>query len=79
MEALRLIKSPKKGKITITLPDDLKTEERLEVIILPAGEGKKITKGFEPRQFKGAAKLDMSIKEIDRECQKMRDEWKRGF
>lgn len=79
MEALRIIKSPKKGKITITLPDDLKTEERLEVIILPAGEGKKISEGFEPGQFKGAVKLGMSIEEIDRECRKMRDEWERGF
>lgn len=79
MEALRIIKSPEQGKITIILPEELKAEKELEVIVLPVGGKKEIKKGFDPRKFKGAVKLDMSVEEIDRECRKVRDDWERGF
>lgn len=78
MEALRVIKTPKKGKITITLPEELRTRERLEVIVLPAEEGA-VARDFDPTQFRGSIKLGMSLEQIDRQCRKMRDEWERGF
>jgi len=79
MEAMRGLKKPENGSILLTLPDKLKDLEELEIIVLPVE--KKVTKekNLDPRQFYGAANLNMSIEEIDAECQEMRDEWERDF
>jgi hypothetical protein len=82
MEALRFVEQPEDGKITIELPSSLKTEKKLEVIVLPYvpyEEKDKQKKAFDPRKFRGAAKLNMSPEEIDRHCTQLRDEWERNI
>jgi hypothetical protein len=79
MEALRVLKKPENGTITITLPDKLKDQDELEIIVLPVEKKVKKKKDFDPRKYFGVAKLNMTIEEIDEECKKMRDEWDRGF
>lgn len=79
MEAVRFVESPTGGKITIDLPIELKNKKKLEIIILPYEDKTKKPKTFDPTKFKGAGKLNMTVEEIDRECQRLRDEWDRGF
>jgi hypothetical protein len=38
---------------------------------------KKKENSFDPRKFRGTAKLNLTPEEIDRECAKLRDEWER--
>ncbi|HEX9973960.1 MAG TPA: hypothetical protein VGD14_17955 [bacterium] len=79
MVALRIIKSPENGRIIIDLPVSLRREKKLEIIVLPFGTEQKQKTSFDPREFKGAGKLNMTVEEIDQECKKMRDEWERSF
>lgn len=79
MEALRIVQKPTKGKITIGLPEDLWIKSKIEIIILPFEDEPAPQKKFDPRKFKGASNLNMTIEEIDQECRKLRDEWDRGF
>lgn len=79
MVALRLVKSPKNNRIIIDLPVSLRREKKLEIIVLPFEAEQKQKAKFDPREFKGAGKLNMTIEEIDQECRKMRDEWERNF
>ena len=79
MEAVRFVESPRGGKITIDLPIELKNKKKLEIIILPYEDKTKKPKTFDPTKFKGVGKLNMTLEEIDRECQRLRDEWDRGF
>jgi hypothetical protein len=81
MEAMRFVEHPKDGKITIDLPDSLKKKKKLEIIVLPyvPYEEKETKKAFDPRKFRGAAKLNMSLEEIDRQCATLRDEWERNI
>jgi hypothetical protein len=79
MVALRLVKSPENGRIIIDLPASLRREKKLEIIVLPFETEWKQKKNFDPREFKGAGKLNMTIEEINQECKKMRDEWQRSF
>lgn len=79
MEALRIVQKPHKGRITINLPEELRIQNKVEIIILPFEEETKPQKKFDPREFKGASKLNMTIEEIDQECRKLREEWDRGF
>jgi hypothetical protein len=79
MVALRLVISPENGRIVIDLPVSLKQEKQLEIIVLPFETEQKEKTNFDPREFKGAGKLNMTIEEIDQECKKMRDEWERRF
>jgi hypothetical protein len=79
MQAMRFVESPKEGKITIELPFELKTKEKVEIIVLPYEDKKKKKKAFDPKKFRGAGKLDMTVEEINRECRKLRDEWDRNY
>jgi hypothetical protein len=79
MEALRIVQRPRNGRITIKLPEELRIKNKVEIIILPFEEEPKPQKRFDPREFKGASNLNMTIEEIDQECKKLRDEWDRGF
>ena len=80
MVALRLVKIPENGRIIIDLPVSLRREKKLEIIVLPfETEQKQKKTNFDPREFKGAGKLNMTIQEIDQECKKMRNEWERSF
>jgi hypothetical protein len=79
MEAVRFVGTPRRGKITIDLPIELKNKKKLEIIILPYEDKTKKPKAFDPTKFKGVGKLNMTVEEIDRECRKLRDEWDRGF
>ena len=79
MEAIRILKKPKNGTVTIPLPEQLKNQKRLEIIVLPVEEKNETKKKFDPREFYGAANLNMRVDEIDKECPKMRDEWERDF
>ena len=78
MEVLRLIKKPENGSIMIHLPDYLKNQKQLEIIILPIEE-RKITKQFDPKEFYNTAHLNLTVDEIAEESQKMRSEWERNF
>jgi hypothetical protein len=79
MKAVRFVESPRGGKITIDLPIELKNKKKLEIIIPPYEDKTKKSKTFDPTKFKGVGKLNMTVEEIDRECQRLRDEWDRGF
>ena len=79
MEALRIVKRPFNGRITIDLPDEFPIQNQVEIIVLPYIEKKENKKKFDPREFFGAAHLNMTEEEIDQECQKLRDEWERNF
>ena len=82
MEAMRFVEHPKDGKITIDLPNSLKTKKKLEIIVLPYvpyEEKEKKEKVFDPREFRGAARLNMTPEEIDRQCAEIRDEWERNI
>ena len=81
MEAMRFVEHPKDGKIIIELPNALKTEKKLEIIVLPylPYEEKKKRKAFDPKKFRGAARLNMAPEEIDRQCAELRDEWERNI
>ncbi len=79
MVALRLVISPENGRIIIDLPVSLKQEKQLEIIVMPFDTGNKVKTNFDPREFKGAGKLNMNVEEIDQECKKMRVEWERSF
>lgn len=79
MEAIRITGEPKDGKITIDLPEELRDQKKVEIIVLPYEDEPKRRKGFDPTKFRGAVKLDMTVNEIAGECKKMRDEWERGF
>jgi len=54
-------------------------KKKLEIIVLPYEGKEKKKKSFDPKKFKGAGKLDMTVEEIDSECRKLRDEWDRNF
>ena len=82
MEAMRFVEHPKDGKITIDLPNTLKTKKKLEIIVfpyVPYEEKEKKKKAFDPRKFRGTAKLNMTPKEIDSQCAELRDEWERNI
>ena len=79
MVALRLVKSPENDRIIIDLPVSLRREKKLEIIVLPFETEQKQKTNFDPREFKGTGKLNMTIEEIDQECKRMRDEWERNF
>ena len=79
MEAMRITKKPKKGSITIKLPKELSDKELLEIIVLPVEENSVSDVTIDVKKLKGAVKLNMSIEEIEQECNKMRKEWNRGF
>lgn len=79
MKALRIITRPKNSRITIDLPAEFQVYEQVEIIVLPYVEQAKKEKTFDPKKFRGAAKLNMTEEEIDRECRKLRDEWEREF
>ncbi len=79
MEALRIVTNPKNGKIVIEMPKGLREEKAVEVIVLPFENQPEKEKKLDPRKFRGKGKLNMTADEIDRECQKLRDEWNRGF
>ncbi|MBC8186407.1 hypothetical protein H8E88_35445 [candidate division KSB1 bacterium] len=53
MEALRVFKKPENGRITITLPDTLKDQEMLEIIVLPVEEKEEKKKDFDSRKYFG--------------------------
>ncbi len=79
MEAMRFVEHPVDGQITIDLPNSLKTKKSLEIIVLPyVPYEEKKKKAFDPREFRGAAKLNMNPEEIDRQCAGLRDEWERN-
>jgi len=79
MVALRLVKSPKNGRIIIDLPVSFRQEKKLEIIIFPFETKQQRQENFDPREFKGVGKLNMTIEQIDEECKKMRYEWERNF
>jgi hypothetical protein len=82
MEAMRFVEHPKDGKITIELPNSLKTKKKLEIIVLPYvpyEEKERKKKSFDPRKFRGAAKLNMTPEEINCQCAELRDEWERNI
>lgn len=79
MEALRFVESTRNGKITINLPVGLRAKKKVEIIILPYEDNEKKKKAFEPTKFRGMGKLNMTVDEVERECQKLRDEWNRNF
>jgi hypothetical protein len=79
MEELRMIKRPRNGRVTINLPVEFPSQEKVEIIILPYREKKETQKKFDPREFFGAAHLNMTEDEIDQKCKKLRDEWERNF
>lgn len=82
MEAMRFVTYPENGKITIDLPNTFKKKKKLEIIVLPYvpyEENEKKKKIVDPRKFRGTAKLNMTIEEIDSRCAKLRDEWERNI
>ncbi len=80
MEAMRFVERPKDGKVTIELPKTLSKMHKLEIIVSPIHEEKeKKKKAFDPRKFRGAAKLNMAPEEINRRCAELRDEWERNI
>jgi hypothetical protein len=79
MEALRYIEIPHDGRITIDLPEILRSKEKVEIIVLPYNDIIKKKKAFDPKKFRGAGKLKMTVDEIGRESKKLRNEWNRNF
>jgi hypothetical protein len=79
MEAIRITQKPKRGSITIKLPAELRKQELLEVIILPVEKIPVKKEVIDIKRLKGSVKLNMTVDEIERECEKMRDEWNKGF
>jgi hypothetical protein len=79
MEAIRITQKPKRGSITIKLPAELRKQELLEVIILPVEKTPVRKEAIDIKRLKGSVKLNMTVDEIERECEKMRDEWNKGF
>ena len=77
MVALRLVKSPENGRIIIDLPQELQSQKKVEVIILPLKVKTKKKKDFDPKEFKGIWKdMDIDAEKMSRE---MREEWERSF
>ncbi|MFW5810931.1 MAG: hypothetical protein ACOCWY_04955 [Thermodesulfobacteriota bacterium] len=77
MEAVRLIEEPKNGMITIRLPEKLRGNKKVEVIILPVEDAADPKKPFDISKFRGVWKdTDIDVAEISR---RMREEWKRDF
>jgi hypothetical protein len=79
MEVLRYVESPLNGKITINLPYGLRRKKKVEIIVLPYEDKEKRKKAFDATKFRGAGKLNMTVEEVERECQELRDEWNRNF
>ena len=79
MEAMRFVENPQKGYITINLPEELRSQKMVEIIVLPYEHKSIKKKNFDPTKFRGLGKLNMSIDEIDNECKRLRDEWNRNF
>jgi len=77
MEALRVLKKPENGTVTITLPDKLKDQDELEIIVLPVEQKIAKKKDFDPRKYFGIYK-DQNI-DADKVSKELRDEWDRGF
>ncbi|MEI7638501.1 MAG: hypothetical protein WCJ37_14420 [Syntrophus sp. (in: bacteria)] len=78
MEAFRVVETPVNRTLTIRLPGTF-GDGPVEVIILPTADEIKTGKSFNPHDFFGITKLDMTEAEIDKECRKVREEWNRGF
>ena len=79
MEALRIVAKPENGRIVIDMPEELKEEKAVEIIVLPYENHSRKGRKLDPKRFRGSGKLNMTVEEIDREFQKLTDEWNRGF
>lgn len=78
MEALRLVKKPENGVITIRLPGSFKSHNLIEVILKPVEEVPTERKStFDPRKFRGIWKnWEIDVDSVSRE---MRQAWERDF
>jgi|GEM_PF-995444 len=79
MEAMRITQRPKKGLITIKLPERLSKTKLVEVIILPVEEDAPKKTIEDIRKLKSSIKMKMSLNEVEQECEKMREEWNKDF
>jgi hypothetical protein len=77
IEALRFVKRPENGRIIIDLPQKLKSQKKVEVIILPLNLETKTKKDFDPKEYKGIWKNNDI--DVEKMCKEMRDEWERDF
>ncbi len=73
MEALRIVTKPENGRIVIDMPEGLKEEKKVEVIILPFEEHVKRRTRFDPTKYRGIWK-DSDI-DVEKICREMREEW----
>ena len=78
MDAIRIIQKPKNGKVTVSLPEELKTKDMVEIVIFPYEEVHAEKAPFDPKEYFGAGKLNMSESEIESEAKKLRGEWQRS-
>ncbi|MCK6621404.1 MAG: hypothetical protein HUU32_21735 [Calditrichaceae bacterium] len=78
MEALRMIKKPNRRKITITLPKSF-GDDPVEVIILPVDAGRQRPTQFNPEDYYGIGRSNLSFDQIDDELRKLRNEWERDI
>jgi len=75
MESYRVIKKPKKCKLTISIPENMNDME-LEVIVQPVIKANQ-KKKFNPDRYKGIWK-DIKI-DVNKMSQEMRSEWERNI
>ncbi len=79
MKALRIKQKPKNGLLVIHLPENFRKHELMEIIILPYEEETIPAKKIDVKKLKGSVDLNMTVEEIEHECERMRAEWNRGF
>lgn len=59
----------------VEIPVELKNK-KIEMLLLPLNSNKsEIKKSFDPRKFRGAAKIDEEI--LNKQIKDLRDEWQR--
>lgn len=81
MNAIREIRYAVEDKLVIKLPEFLIGKD-VEVIVLRFENNptqNDFKRPFDPRKFKGAGNLNLSIDEVAEECRKLRNEWERNF
>jgi hypothetical protein len=78
MDTLRIYQKPKKGVLTIKLPENMATTNELEIIIIQVDKKtKEAKKRFNPTNFFGIWR-EKNI-DADKLSKKMKTEWDRDF
>lgn len=76
MEAVRMIKKPVNGEVTIDLPESF-GEHEVEVIVLPVGKEEEREKNRDLAAFEGI--WEGKNLDVEKTSKEMRAEWERDF